>query len=320
MKSISKTFLYEKQDKAFGLKGKMLAYDPIMDNVKPEMIEEQIQVIHKRFQYPAKNIILNDLNDTIIPIFNKERITIPSYLPAYLMVNPKPNSAGTNKIIAIVNLTNNSKLNKTNDVLDIDARQLFGLLQTGEILLKCFYKWNSITMNQNVCKLGSLLYSRMFIKILDKMFAVNFDPIKADKIKFLASKFFLVNMLEKTSNNELINNICYANCTNGTTRNTINIFDEELNKNIYGNFANLIQQIALEIEGCSTLTVRTFLDTSLKLYGQNVLFAFEYFPLFLHTVFSVVIGSRFNQEYVLEGVFGKEADKLYTDFVSNFIR
>lgn len=315
MKPIKDLFLFKMCDKSSDLKKKMLNYEPRLDDLNLELIEDQMNTIQKRYNYPAKNIILPEVGNTIIPIYNKTRLSVPNYLPSYLMVNPQPNSAGTNKVIAIVNLNSYGIINKKTSLMDIDERKLFGLLQCGEIFLTCYRRWNSITMNQTMCKLGSLIYSRMIVKVLDKMYAVNLDPIKADKVKFVASKFFLVNMLEKNSGAETINNMAYANCTNGTSRNTINKFNEDFNPAAYANFGNFIQQLSMEIDGMANLTVRTFLDTALKLYGSATLFAYEYLPMFLHTVFSVVIGCRFNQDFVLENILGREADQLYNTFV-----
>ena len=313
MKPIKDTFLFQMQDKSISLKSKMLSYDPVLDDVSIESIDEQLTTIKRRFNYPAKNIILDDISIRIKPIYNKDRITIPSYLPAYIIVNPKPTSE-RDRVIAIVNLTNHASKAKDSDLLNIDPKQLFCLLQAGEILLTCYDNWNSITLNQNICKNGALIYSRMFIKILDKMFAVNFDPIKADKIKFVASKFFLLNLLGRTQS-ETIDNMAYSTCTNGTLRNTINQFNEEFNINAYKRFDYFIQQIQLSLDGLYSLTVRTFIDQSLKMYGPSVVLAWEYFPMFIHIVSSVVIGARFTNESTLEPVLGKEADRLYNDFV-----
>ena len=314
MKSIKDTFLFKMQDKASSLKDKMTSYNPSLDNIDLDMLEEPLNVISKRFNYPAKNIILHELNNSIVPIYNKDRVSLPSYIPAYLY-NNRVNSS-INQVIAIVNLTNYAKYNKTANALDIEPQKLFSQLQCGEILLTCFYKWNSISMSQSICKLSSLIYSRLFVKILDRMFAVNFDPIKADKIKFIVSKFFLLNLLEKTSSGDVINNMAYANCTNGTTKNTISVFSDSLNPVIYNDFACLIQQLALSIEGMGGITVRTFIDTTVQMYGSTFLLAFEYFPFFLYNVFGVVTGANINKEFVLENVIGKEADRLYTEFVS----
>jgi len=82
----------------------------------------------------------------------------------------------------------------------------------------------------------------------------------------------------------------------------------------------LMQQLQLHVDGLGKLTTRGFLQTAMSMYQPSIELAFDYFPMFLHAVSSVVIGARFNNEFVLENVIGKEADQFYNEFVSSFMR
>jgi hypothetical protein len=170
-------------------------------------------------------------------------------------------------------------------------------------------------MHQEINKLGALIYSRMFVKILDRMFAVNYNPIVADKLKYIAAKFYMLNLLER-SESDTVNNIAYSTCTNGTTRHTIDEFNAEFPTVAYQRLDSFITQIQIYFANLSSLTVRTFLDTSFKMYHPAIMFAWEYFPMFVHVVASVVIGAHLVNDGTLETVIGKEADKFYNDFVS----
>jgi hypothetical protein len=221
------------------------------------------------------------------------------------------------KAVSLVNLTIYGSKDRDGN-FNIDTRQLFAILQTGSILLGCFEKWNAITMNQTVSKLGSQLYSKIFTKVLDKMFAVNLDPIKADKINFITAKFFLLNVLGK-SNSETVTNLAYSVCQNNTTRATILAFEAGLPQTMYNRLDDFIQAISLHVDGCHSLTVRTFLDSYIKMYGMSAIFALEYFPFFCHMLFSVAVGAHLNSEYLIENLIGKDLDKFYNE-VSNIIR
>jgi len=312
MKSIRDTFIFKMQNKDSGLKKKMMQYDTNLDDLDLKLIEDQLSTIKKRFNgYPVRNIILDNVaNGIIVPIYNKDHIKIVNCVPSYLYVKNDINN--NKKVVALVNLTNYATLDKDSNYLKIEPRTLFGLLQSGQILITCRDKWNSISINQNICKLGSAIYSRMVLKVLDKMFAVNYDPIKADKIKFLASKFFLINMMEK-KDGKIVNDLSFGNITNNTTRNTIDIYSEEVNPKAFEDLQYFIMELS-KLDGLGNLKIRTFLDVALQLYGVPILFAFEYLPLFFHNVFSVVIGCKFNKEFVLENVFGKDAEVLYNTF------
>lgn len=312
MKLIKDTFLFQFQDKASNLKDKMLSYTPSLDNLDLALLEDEMNTISKRFSFPLKNKIVDDVTskNRVVPVFNKDRIKIPTFIPAYLY-----NYDG--KVISIVNLTTYGAKTKEGE-FHIDTRQLFACLQTGSIILGCYENWNSITMNQTIVKLGALSYAKIFTKVLDKMFAINLDPIKADKAKFIAAKFFLTNMLGK-SNGETVNNLAYSTCLNGTTRATILSFENSLPENAYNRLDDFINAITIALEGCHTLTIRTFLDTYIKMFGISSIFALEYLPYFFHMLFSVAVGAHLNSEYLIENLIGKDLDKLYNE-VANILR
>jgi hypothetical protein len=312
MKSLKDTFLFEFQDSASNLKQKMLSYTPSLDNLEIKALEDDLNTIQKRFSFPLKNKVIDDITakNRVIPIFNKDRVKIPTSIPAFLY-----NNGG--KPVSLVNLTNYGVKDREGN-FNIDTRQLYACLQTGTILLGCYEHWNAITMNQNVCKLGSVLYSKIFSKVLDKMFAINLDPIKADKIRFITAKFFLLNILGKT-NGETVNNLAYAACQNGTTRNTIVNFELSLPSNAYNRLDDFLNAISQVVEGCHTLTVRTFMDSFIRMYGSSTIFALEFFPYFCHMLFSVAVGAHLNAEYLIENLVSKELDKFYNE-VSNIIR
>jgi hypothetical protein len=312
MKLLKDTFLFEFQDKASGLRERMTSYNPTMDNLDIKLIEDELNVIQKRFSFPLKNRVIDDLvsKNRTIAVYNKDRVKVPTFVPAYLYNN-------NGKPVSLVNLTNYGAKTKEGEFV-IDTRQLFAVLQTGTVLLGCYENWNAITMNQTVSKLGASIYSRIFSKVLDKMFAVNLDPIKADKVKYITSKFYLLNLLGK-SNGETVSNIAYSTCLNGTTRTTITAFEQSMPENSYARLDNFIQAIATVLEGCHTLTVRTFLDTYIKMYGTSAIFALEYFPYLCHMLFSVAVGAHLNSEYLIENLIGRELDKFYNE-VANIIR
>ena len=310
MQLIKDTFLFEFYDKAVDLRGKMLQYSPVLDNLDKKLLEDELYTISKRYNYPIKNKVISDIESgLIVPVLNKERVKLPTALPAYLYKDQ-------DKIVAVVNFTN--YVSKTmDDTLHGDTRQIFACLQTGTITLGCFHKWNQIVSNQEVNKLGALMYAKMFVKVLDKMFAVNLDNIKADKLKFIAARFYIEKLLGKPWSESAMNT-CLTVCSN-TTRNTIISFNNELNPKAFDRLDNLIEMISERIEGCSGLTIRAFLDTFMRMYGTSAIFALEYLPLFFHAIFSVAVGAHLNSEFMIESLMGKDIERLY-NAVSNIIR
>lgn len=311
MKLLKDTFLFQFTDSSSNLKEKMTSYVASTDKLELKDIEEQLDVITKRFAFPLKNKVVADVtNGIVVPMYNKDKIKIPTFVPAYLYTYD-------GKVVSLVNLTTYGSRTKEG-FFDIDPRQMFACLQTGSVAIGCYQNWNAISMNQTVAKLGALIYAKLFSKVLDKMYAVNLDPIKADKVRYAAAKFYLLNVLGKTQS-ESVDAYAYSTCANGTTKNTISAFEQTLPAKAYQRLDEFIHALSVSIEGASSLTIRTFIDTHIKLYGTSAIFSLEYFPYFCHMLFSVAVGAHLNAEYLIDSMVGKDLDKFYNE-VANILR
>lgn len=308
MKSITTCSLYKIQDSVTKLTERMLSYNEITDKVSESAIEEHIQIIKKRYTFPLKVKTINTYqNGKIVFAYNKSKAPIPSYIPCYLMVDPK-----TKTPIAVSNVTLLSTLNQERTNLNINTRQLYTLMQTATITLGCLNNWNAITMNQNINKTGADIYSKIFTKVLDRMFAVNLDVNKTDKIKFIAAKFFLINILEKTNEGN-INTVANA-CTSGTASlNTLLSFGQQFPKECFSSFDKFIETLSEQVDGLGELNLRNYLDNYMRMYGVSALLALEYFPAFVHMISAMIIGANLNAEHIIENLIGKIADKFMVE-------
>ena len=228
MKTLLNCSLYRLQEENINITSRLTSYNEVTDKLKQSQLEDHLQIIKKRYTFPLKIKTLSLFESGRIVIsYNDSKQPIPSYIPAYLITDPK-----TKLPISVCNVTLIGNLNKEKTNLNINTRQLYTCMQTGTILLGCLNNWNAITMNQNICKLGAEIYSKLFTKVLDRMFAVNLDVNKTDVLKFKAAEFFLKNVLEKTNENN-IQNIA-TSCTSGkTSTNYLLQFDSEFDKNVY---------------------------------------------------------------------------------------
>lgn len=311
MKSITECALYQLQNRAINITERMTNYNEITDRVNAETIDDHLQIIKKRFTFPLKTKTLSLFEAGYIQVaYNESKQPIPSYVPCYLMVNPK-----TKQPMAVCNVTLIGNMNRERTNLTINTRQLYTVMQTGAITLGCLNNWNAVSMNQTICKLGAEIYSKIFTKVLDRMFAINLDVNKTDILKFKSAEFFLKNVLGKTNENN-IHNIAYA-CTSGeTSLNYLNQFDSiftDSNGTAYKSFENFIEALSEKVEGLGELNLRSYLDNYMRMYGVSTLFALEYFPAFTHMISSMVIGAHLNAEHVIENLVGRLADKFIVE-------
>lgn len=309
MKSIKNIYLYSLQDTDKSLTKEMLKFNPSNFQVDLNKLEDPLHTISKRFNFTMKNKVLNDLytEGRLILSYNTVNYNLPIWIPSYLYnLN--------NKIVSIINISPYATENKKTGELTIDPRKLFSLLQVGSILLTCYDKWNRITMNQNVVKQSMMIYSMIMTKVIDKLYAVNLSDLKSDKVKYIFAKFFLINIMEK-SNTKLVDDLAFTICKT-TPRATIDDFSSMIGVESYENINTLILAIANTIDGANELTLRTYVDNFSRMYGTSCMYAMEYYPAFLHMIFSVVVGSHLNNEFMIEGLVGPLAISLYNDFAN----
>lgn len=312
MKSLSNTFLFDLEDKSLEITKKIRAYNPSRDNVPLTMIEDQLNTINKRFNYPLKVKVMSDINNgRVIPVFTTFGPAIlPTFIPTLIM-------SKEGKATCIVNLSKYARKSKDGKYLEIDPRTLFALLQSGTIMLSLFNNWKTITMNQAINKLGSQIFASLTSKVLDKAYAINLNPIKADKASFLLGRFFLVNMLDRPLNQTSFDN-AYTCCRNKTTKNIIESFNNDFiqDEKIYKNLDSFVKDGLTMVEGCDSITTRTFLNGFINMYGPSTTMAVEYFPYFCHLVSSVAVGAKLNAEYLIESVCGKLISEFYNELAT----
>jgi hypothetical protein len=291
-------------DKKNDLTGEILGISLNADKLELSELDENISIINRRFNYLMKNKVLNDLQvGNVIPVFNTYKINLPHFLPVFSMMS-------NNKPISVVNLTNYGRKDK-DKLFNIDNRTLFALLQTGTVARETILNWNQVSMNTTIIKNSAIIYSKMFSKVLDKMFAINLDRLMADTIYYLTAKFFLLFQMEKKEN-EITNNIAYQAINNDSTKNIIFSTDSGFTEDAYSDLNSFVENLST-INGLSKLTTRGFIENWMMMYGDSTVFALEYFPLFCHAIFSAMINAHLNKEFVIEPLASKETTSLYNE-------
>lgn len=305
MKSIRDSYIYKFYDPVVHISKQTQDINSITDFLAISDVEENLNIINKRFSYTLKSKVMNELTgkNRIKLLFNKNKFNMPSSFPCFLYKD------SDGKVSCIANLGLYG-VKRQDGLFDIENRALYSLLQTSTIFLDCFQHWNSITVNQALLKDGALMYSKIFTKVLDKMFAVNLNSTKTDRVRFATAKFFLINIMEK-SNSTLVDNIAYAATTGKTLKNTVLQFSDDFKPESYQSLDLFIHELSKRVDGLYNLTVREFLNQFMKMYGASTIFALDFFPFFCHMIFSSMIGAHFNNEYIIENVVGKESIEFY---------
>ena len=168
-------------------------------------------------------------------------------------------------------------------------------------------------MNSKINLLSAQIYSKLFNKILDKQFGINFNPLVSDQVNFTLAKFFLLYVLEK-QDNDITNNIAYNCIFNESSKNSILSANNDFDPVWYQSFDGFIGGLAETFDMLSKVDIRSILSNFMIMYGESAIYSLEYYPTLLESIFhAIIFGSRICRDQMFDSVVGKETNQLHVE-------
>jgi hypothetical protein len=310
-KSLESTFIYQHLNGSNGISNgvmKALKEGKILSKAN---LEEAFMIINKNFKFPLKYKILEEVDSgDIVLLFTPDNVRIPVCMPFFLTRNSQ------GKVVAVVVVDSYGKMDKETSNVTIDPKKLYCIMEAAYLAKTYYFHSNELSKRNIVISSGSSIYSNMFARVLNKKYALNVDKSKLHKVLFLASKFYLINILGMP-NNEMTMNYAMKNCVGGNPfiLKEVNDYLEEEDYKDLSTFIQALTKPQLGI-GLGDLTVRAYLEQFISMYDPAALFALEYFPYFMYNVLSVTNGAYINNQYILEDIVEKHGPKLYADVIT----
>lgn len=307
LKSLSATYLFNMFDKTVNLsattvkltkEGKVLT----VDDMKLYLAE-----FERRYAFPLKNKTLLDFKEgRVLLVYNDKNYRLPATVPAFLVNTGQ-------QIVCCVNISNDTRINKNGEYM-IDTKLLYSLMQMGTIVALCYSKFSYMKNKVGIIKFGSRMYAKLFQKVMNKMFTLSISPAKSDTITFVASMFFITNMLgrDEESVEEMNKKYSLDNCSK-VNQLVIDDYGSGFTLADYKNFDTFIEAIRRNIPGMEDLTVRGFIDNYMTQYGPTMLLGLEYLPFFFGNLGYVTVGAMINKQSTIENVLGKDITDLMTE-------
>jgi len=279
--------------------------DLIIDNHKVEesSIQDQTSIIQRRYKYSSKNAVITDYsrNDTVM-VYD-EKMSVPAFIPAWLMMK-------NGNVLGIGNLSLYSKMEEKN--LNIDVKKLFGIMQAATTLRNLQFNQNKVINNVALLKNLSFVYSRMFSRCLDRLYSLNLDPVQADRVSYLTSKFFLMYVVGKPLNST-VEGIALGNVLNDTPVSSIERMNDEFEFN-FDKIDEFVEDLSKAIPSLSNANIRPLTETWTRMYGDTTILGIESFQYFLVSIFSVATGVSVNNETIINNLASKQIQNAYLEF------
>jgi hypothetical protein len=310
-RSLEDTYIFQNLNKNGAISaniGKILQHGTVLSQ---KNLEEAFMIINKNFKFPLKYKVLDQVNThDIVLMFSPDNARLPTCMPFFLTRDK------SGKIVAIVIVDMYGTMDKETGNINIDAKKLYCMMESAYLSKLCFMNGSQVATRNVIITNGSAIYANMFTRVLNKKYALNVDKSKMHKVLFLASKFFMINILG-APDNEMTNNYAMRNCLNGNPF-VLKEISDMLKPEDYKDFASFIQALTKpELNlGMGDLAVRTYLENYIHMYESSALLALVSFPYFLYNVISVTDGAYINNQYILEDIVDNNGTKIYADLMN----
>lgn len=310
-KSLEKTFIYQHLNNSNGITKAVVSALKKGTMLSKANMEEAFLIINKNFKFPLKYKVLDAIdNGGIRMVFAPHGDRLPTCMPFFLT------KGRDNRVVAVVLIDTYGRIDDETKNVAIDPKKLYCLLESAYLAKVYYHHVSEVYKRTTIIKSGSAIYANMFSRVLNKKYALNVDKIKHHKILFLASKFFLINILG-LPDNDITANYAMKNCLGGNPY-ILQEVNDAVDTEAYENLSTFIEALTLPVLslGMSDLTVRGYLEQFINMYDASALLALEYFPYFVYNVISVVDGAYINNQYILEDIVDKDGAKIYQDLIT----
>ena len=295
---------------------KLMNYNPNDDGIPHADLEESLRVIQRRYNFPLKSAVLSRYTDGEITLLGNERVNVISSLPAWRITK---GSAG--KCHTFVNAVPYIPALKQTEM---NHRRIYTLLQFGTVLQIAYERESKILTNASIARIGSGIYSRMMLKVVDRIVTLGRDVSQRDKLRYIFAKYFLANMLSRPLN-DTTDGIARSTTSGKTSNMALESFEEaavsasgfnSASSFYSNNLMDFLRSVNQSDRIFSKLTVREFIRTFIKLYGAPAAFAMEEVGYFLAVIAAHTAGAEFVYSFSLDPVAGSFGEELISDLSS----
>lgn len=159
-----------------------------------------------------------------------------------------------------------------------------------------------LIMREEIIKNGASAFSSMFTYIVDYLYKISTISSTRDKCRYLSAMYYIQNLLQKDVTDS-IKHVC---------RNIAGISEREeelllmqLPDNAFDNINFFIQAVA-KVLRLPKLSLDSFLEKWLYIFGTGTQFALELYPAFATMMTNVYVGCYLNNQKTIEKVVGRD--------------
>lgn len=158
-----------------------------------------------------------------------------------------------------------------------------------------------ICNNSKIMSIGAQAFAKLFTHVVDYSCKISSMPSTKAKCMYLASMYYLSNLLGKDYTSESCRKISKE--VSGLSDRDAGIIDIRIKKESMMNIKFFMETVA-DVLHISKLTLDVVVERWMTIYGTGTVFALEIFPAFASMITDAYVGAYLNNQRTIEKVTG----------------
>lgn len=296
--TVSDSYLMKKMDQNAGITSRILQAIKSGQVITENDIAEQImQVRRTRISPLAEHVIAAFNRGEIVLIYSKT-IKVVQAIPFIVA-----GKGSATKAYVFVNaygvFTTPKRSSSAEKVFNIGMKDLYALMEGAYIALQYYRTPSLFTKNLGLMKTCMNVYTRMFLQILNKEYALSMSPLEYNQVAYCIARFFLENLWELQSK-DLSSAYAFGAIINANKLDYVQIQDE-WDRTPITNLEEFMEFLKSQFPRLQNLTIRYFTEYYMNTFRATVVLAMDVLPYFLFAMSSSLLGSFIaNQPIIYE--------------------
>lgn len=280
--SMSDSFIYNMFNRSNQMQSTMLKALQNGTLLNRGYIEEQTIQIQRSRISPLIPMVFNAFEEGKLNLLYISDIKLTKAIPFIV------HKSGTG-IKVTVFISSFATMDKEMANLLIPAKNLYTLMESAYVALYLHEHPMRLQRNSVITRTLNTVYTEMWMRVLNRDFALTLDTAINDKVSFAISKFFLSKVVE-LGNPQVVDSYA-SNLAPNLSSTEIDMFSDEYNQANINNVEELINFLKQQVPRMGKLTTRYFVERFLNSYGQTSILAVDYLPYMFLVMINTLLGT-----------------------------
>lgn len=315
--TVSDSFLFKKMNENAAVTSRVLQAIKSGKVISESDIEEQLIQIRRTRISPLADQVIGAFQRGDIVLIYSETVRVIQSIP-FIVANASGKNRAYIFTMSYGTYAVPKRASDKEKVFNIGMKDLYALMEGAYIALEYYKTPQLFSKNIGLMKTCVSVYTSMFLRILNKEYALSLAPVEFNQVSYCIARFFLENVWELNSN-EMSHAYAFGTILNGNRMDFIQLQDEWENADVK-TMDQLIEFLREHFPRLRSLTIRYFTEYYMNTYRATVVLGLDVLPYFLFIISSSLLGSFIaNQPVIYEILKNTKGINYYYNELSKFL-